>query len=520
MNLVALPILLPLIGAGCCLFVLGRRRPQAWIATIVGIACLAASCTLAAMAFRDEPAVVAVGGWRAPFGIVLVADRLGSVMAVLTWIVGLASIVYSMAGAPARTSRAGHYPVMLALLASVSGAFLTGDLFNLYVWFELLLISSFVLLTLGGSREQIRGAVTYVTLNLLSSAIFLIGAGIAYAMTGTLNMADLALRLDAMSPGVATLIAAPLLVAFAIKAALFPLYGWLPAAYHTPAPVTSALFAGLLTKVGVYALIRTLTLMADQQPGPVGFVMVLGAILTMLSGVLGAVAMADMRRILSFHIVSQIGYMLMGTGIAVAVLGDNAIDRSVAVLALAGAILYIMHHIVVKTNLFLIAGVVHRRYGTTELSKVSGILRTDPLLAGLFLFAALSLAGIPILSGFWAKLALVRAGIEAGQHAVVVAALVVSLLTLFSMMKIWTNAFWGEPSALVLERAKRPKPASMMVAIWGLTLISAFVAFGAPILWPMARATAEELLESERYIRVVLPSRPVVGASDEPEGVR
>jgi multicomponent Na+:H+ antiporter subunit D len=230
--------------------------------------------------------------------------------------------------------------------------------------------------------------------------------------------------------------------------------------------------------------------------------------------------MADMRRILSFHIVSQIGYMLMGTGIAVAALGDNAIDRSVAVLALAGAILYIMHHIVVKTNLFLIAGVVHRRYGTTELSKVSGILRTDPLLAGLFLFAALSLAGIPILSGFWAKLALVRAGIEAGQHAVVVAALVVSLLTLFSMMKIWTNAFWGEPSALVLERAKRPKPASMMVAIWGLTLISAFVAFGAPILWPMARATAEELLESERYIRVVLPRRPVVGASDEPEVVR
>jgi multicomponent Na+:H+ antiporter subunit D len=505
LNLLALPILIPLIGASLCVLLLGRRRLQEAIGVLSGVASLGVSLWIAYSVWTNGPSMLASGGWAAPFGIVFVADRLSAIMLVLNWIVGAATIFYSLGGVPTRLARVGHYPLVLTLLAAVSGAFLTGDIFNLYVWFELMLISSFVLLTLGGRPDQLRGAVTYVTLNLVASTIFLAGAGIIYAMTGTLNMADLAGRLDALEPMTATLLGIPLLVAFSIKAALFPLYGWLPAAYHTPPSVVSALFAGLLTKVGVYALIRSSILMFDQELVLLGNAMIVLAGLTMVSGVLGAVAHNDMRRILSFHIVSQIGYMLMGLGIALRSMADPNSDPAIAQLALLGAVFYIAHHIVVKANLFLISGVVFKLRGTTDLSRLGGIARTNPVLAGLFFFSAMSLAGIPVLSGFWAKLALIKAGVAAGQTEIVVASLFVSLLTLFSMMKIWIKAFWGEPHPEQRRRAAPRSMRTMMPVVWCMAIISAVVAIAAPQLYEIARSTAEELLDSSRYIDLVLP---------------
>jgi len=500
-----MPILIPLIGASLCVLLLGRRRLQEAIGVLAGVTSLGVSLWIAYGVWADGPSTLASGGWAAPFGIVFIADRLSAIMLVLNWIVGAAAIFYSLGGTPTRLARVGHYPLMLTLLAAVSGAFLTGDLFNLYVWFELMLISSFVLLTLGGRPDQLRGAVTYVTLNLVASMIFLAGAGMTYAMTGTLNMADLAGRLDYLEPMTATLLAIPLLVAFSIKAALFPLYGWLPAAYHTPPPVVSALFAGLLTKVGVYALIRSTMLMFDQEPLLVGNAVILASGLTMVSGVLGAVAHNDMRRILSFHIISQIGYMLMGLGIALRAMAEPGIDPAIPELALLGAVFYIAHHIVVKANLFLISGVVYKLRGTTDLSRLGGLAHTNPVLAGLFFFSAMSLAGIPVLSGFWAKLALVKAGIEAGQTEIVVASLFVSLLTLFSMMKIWMKAFWGEPHPEQRRRAAKRSLRTMMPVVWCMAIISAVVAIAAPQLYEIARSTAEELIDSSRYIDLVLP---------------
>jgi len=508
--LVTLPILIPLIAIGACVLCWGRLAAQRVLAVLSTSAVLACAAILLLRVLEEGPQVVEIGGWAAPFGIVLIADLLGAAMVLLASIVGMAVAVYSVGTSDRAVAAHGQAPLMLAMLTAVAGAFLSGDLFNLYVWFELMLLSSFVLLTLGGTKPQLEGAIKYVTLNLLSSVLFLSAIGLIYATTGTLNMAHLALRLDELGdPRLVTALAAPLLVAFAIKAAVFPVYSWLPASYHVaPAPV-AALFAGLLTKVGVYAIIRATTLLFDQESGVLADAVLVVAGLTMVSGVLGAVAQNDVRRILSFHIVSQIGYMLMGLGIALSLIGGERPDAetmALAGLAMAGSIFYIVHHIVVKTNLFLIAGEMRRLRGTSDLERLGGLVATNPVLAGLFLLTALSLAGIPVLSGFWAKLALVRAGLEANAYAIVGASLGVSLLTLLSMTKIWTNAFWGEPSTM--EKRPGRAPVVIYAPIFALAGVSLAIGLGAPIVFSFAERTAGELLDSSAYIEAVLPTRP------------
>ena len=510
-----IPILLPMLTAALCVAMWGRARIQAALSVATTVAVAGCAVALVRTVRSEGVQVVEVGGWAAPFGITLVADLFAALMVMLTSIVGLAVSVYSIGATDARRAANGHTPLTLCLLAAVSGAFLSGDLFNLYVWFELMLLSSFVLLTLGGERAQIEGAIKYVTLNLLSSVLFLAAIGLIYATTGTLNMAHLALRLDELEdPALTTVLGAPLLVAFGIKAAVFPVFFWLPASYHTPPPAVSALFAGLLTKVGVYSIVRSATLLFDQEWALVADAVLLVAGLTMVSGVLAAVAQNDMRRILSFHIISQIGYMLMGLGIALKILsaGDGADEalRRGAFIAMTGSVFYIVHHIVVKTNLFLISGVVLGVRGTSELKNLGGLLRTHPGLAGLFLVSALSLAGIPVLSGFWAKLALVRGGLEAGTHAIVGVSLAVSLLTLLSMTKIWSEAFWRDPPPSPPgETAGAARPGkvklTMVVPIVILATLSVMIGLGSAPVFSLAQETAAQLLDSSTYVEAVLP---------------
>ena len=505
--LTVLPILIPLTAAALCVACWGRVRAHRSIAVLAMLAHLVVSIALLTTVRENGILHVDLGGWEAPVGITFVADNFACLMNLLTSIVGLAAVVSSCFSTDDRRARLGHFPLCLALLGAVCGAFLTGDLFNLYVWFELLLLSSFVLLTLGGDRAQLEGAVKYVTLNLVSSVLFLAAVGLIYGFTGTLNMADLALKLDQLDPAKATMIAAPTLVGFAIKGGVFPFFFWLPASYHTPPPVVSALFAGLLTKVGVYAIIRSCTLMFDQEQQVVGNVILVFAGLTMVTGVIGAIAQSDMRRILAFHIVSQIGYMLMGLGVAMTAAAQGLPDEVVA-LALSGAVFYILHHIIVKTNLFLVAGVVVHEYGSSELAKVDGIVSKRPFLAALFLVSALSLAGIPILSGFWAKVALVRGGLEAGSYPIVIVSLGVSLFTLFSMMKIWTQGFWGEASPLSDEPLSPGRARGLLFPIVCLAAITVSIGLGASPAIDFAIETATQLLEQDAYIDAVLPGRP------------
>ena len=310
--LLALPIALPFAAAVLAALAPSSRTAR-WISVGGSAALLLASGALMAAVLEEGVVAGQMGGWPAPFGITLVADRLAAAMVVVTAVTGLAVAVYAMAEVGPQVERLGYHALFQVLIAGVCGAFLTGDLFNLYVWFEVMLIASFGLLVLGGTREQIDGAVKYVALNLVSTVLFLSGTGLLYGMTGTLNLADLSLAVDRVeNRGLLTVVAMMFMVAFGVKAAVFPLFFWLPASYHTPAFSVSAVFAGLLTKVGVYALIRMFTLVFDHDVGFTHTVLLWVAALTMLTGVLGAAAQEDFRRILSFHIVSQIGYMVLG----------------------------------------------------------------------------------------------------------------------------------------------------------------------------------------------------------------
>ncbi|MEP0775686.1 MAG: Na+/H+ antiporter subunit D [Acidobacteriota bacterium] len=498
---VLLPLLAPLAAAAAGLLAWRAPRIQAAVGIVGAGVQLATGLVLLRQVLREGVLAVQLGSWPAPFGITFAADLLGAVMVVVTGVIGLAVTVYSLADIDPGRRAFAYFPLVQVLLAGVAGAFLTGDIFNLYVCFEVLLMASFVLLALGGERAQMAGALTYVTLNLVSSALFLAGVGLTYGITRSLNMAELHLRLSLIAesrPELVLALAGVFFVAFGIKAAVFPLYTWLPASYHTPPVAVSALLAGLLTKVGVYALIRVLTLVFPPLPGAGSFLLAVAS-LTMVFGVLGAVAMFETRRILSFHIVSQIGYMVMG----LALVGSDS--PAVRTAGLAAAVLYIVHHIIVKANLFLVSGIAARLGGSFQLSKVGGLATAAPWLALLFLIPAGSLAGVPPLSGFWAKLAVVRAGLAGAAWWTVAAALGAGLLTVLSMVKIWTEAFW-KPAP---DTATPPPPPSR----WRLALLAApsvglaalTVAIGLypRPLYELSRRAAEQLLAPSSYVAAV-----------------
>jgi multicomponent Na+:H+ antiporter subunit D len=494
--LVPLPVVLPLLAAGIKLTI-GPRLPYVHRVISVGTLALVLGVGIAllVLAEQDGPQVAAIGGWQPPLGIALVADRLSALMIVVSSAVTLCVLVYSYGQGAADGEEslplAVFHPTFLVLCAGVSNAFLAGDLFNLYVGFEILLVSSYVLLTLGGTSSRIRSGTTYVVVSILSSLLFLGAIGLVYGAAGSLNLADLAGRIDRLDGGIALVLEVALLSAFAIKAAVFPLSAWLPDSYPTaPAPVT-AVFAGLLT---------------------------------MVVGILGAVAQTDVKRMLSFTLVSHIGYMVFGVA-----LGSR--------LGLAGAVFYVVHHITVQTTLFLTAGMIERRAGSTSSERVGGLARTAPLVAVLFFLPAMNLAGIPPFSGFLGKVALIQAGVVDGTAlawVLVAGSVVTSLLTLYAVGKVWSRVFWRAPR-VALPTADGPRgregqdevvgatiggrtittSTAMPVTMTGATVAMvvlglAYTAAAGPLMRYSDRA-AGELRDRQAYVQAVDPEmvRPV-----------
>ena len=490
-SLVGLLIVVPLVGAAVG-FAFGQHQA---LRDLLTVATLAGATTIAALLLWEVEAngtlVVRVGDWDPSLGIVLVVDM----FAALVLLIAMATIlvVQVFAAGQRRTAWGANPslsgPLMLVLTAGVALAFLTGDLFTLFVAFELILVSSYVLLTHQGRRGQIRSGMTYVAMNLFASTLFLVGLAVVYGATGTVNMALLAERIPELDDPLRYGIGLWFLVVFGTKAAIFPLFSWLPDSYPTAPTTITAVFAGLLTKIGVYVLIRFHTLMEMDELGPIVLVL---AGLTMVIGVAGALAQDDVKRILSFHIISQIGYMLMGLGLF-------------TLAGVTGAVLFLVHHMPVKTILFLVGGLIEDREGTSALDRIGGLATRAPLLAVLFAIPALSLAGVPPFSGFVAKLALVDAGIEAVAIPIVVVALANSVLTLLSMVKIWSGVFWGEqmtaaPDAPVERGGRRLMVGAAAAAVIGSLVISA-TAGG---LWDLSERAATGLLDSSIYIDAVL----------------
>jgi len=494
-QVLVLPVVLPFAVAAAALWYRDRPLEQNRIGMAGSLAHLAVCTVLFVRVARDGIQTVQVGGWEAPFGITLAADHLSAVMVMVTAVLGLAVSIYSRSDIDPVLLRSGYHPLLHILLGGVCGAFLTGDLFNLYVWFEVMLLASFGLLVVGREKRQFDGGVKYVMINLFATLLFITGVGLLYGMTGTLNLADLHLAVQHVdNRALLGAVAAVFMTAFGIKAGLFPLFFWLPASYHTPPAAVSAILAGLLTKVGVYALIRLFSLVFIFDVAYTHGLLLIAAVATMFTGVLGAAGYYEFRRILSVHIVSQVGYMVLGLALFTP-------------LALAGAVFFLLHNMIVKSNLFLISGISARISGTFELKRLGGLYHSHRFVALLFFVSAFSLAGFPPLSGFWAKLILIRAGLEAGAYIAAAAAVIVGLLTTYSMTKIWGQAFWkpspGADSGDSMGEGGQPDM-WMLLPVSGLACLTLVIGLVPGPFLEVAERAAHELSHPDIYVQAVL----------------
>ena len=488
-------IILPVIGPLCAIFFLslfrGHRGAVTALSWATATAGLAAGILLMQQVFIHGPQAVSLGSWPAPFGIVFAVDLLSAAMVSVTWLIGLGVLVHAAADLDSSPSYP-HFNILIhCLLAGVSGAFLTGDLFNLYVWFEVMLVASFGLMVLDAETKQIHGSLKYVFLNLISTLILLLAIGLLYGATGVLNLAALHLKIQTLPPGLTGLLTGLFLLAFSIKSALFPVFAWLPASYPTLPSSIAALFAGLLTKVGIYAMIRLFTLVLPFEGSIWQGLLIILSGMTMLTGVLGAIGQVEIKRILSFHIISQVGYIIIGIALYTR-------------LALAGSILYLIHHIIVKANLFLVGGFLNRKFGSDRLSHMGGVYPAHPWVALMFMVPAFSLAGFPPLSGFWSKFTVIRASFESGHPLLGATALFVGILTVYSMFKIWNSVFW-ERAPKASTAPLTPKETSLyLIPVGTLALATVLIGIFAEPAFQYADLAAAQLLDPTPYINAVL----------------
>ena len=508
MNSLIVPILVPFFTALVLTLLQGRGTAQKAVSFVSAFGLTIYVFWL--MLYVDTHGIQAVvmGGWAAPWGIPFVADRLACIMLCLSMSVGTVALVFTFSTVTDTQQKHFFYPFLQVVLLGVNWAFLSGDLFNLFVAYEVMLLGSYGMMMVGASKPQLRETLKYIAINSVGSTLFVSACGFIYATVGTLNMADLTARTAELSGPQASMVTAAtmvLLVVFAVKAAAFPLFFWLPDAYPIVPPGMNGYYAGLLTKVGVYSLLR-MFVMVFNQPGAafaLDVILVLSGF-TMLLGVMGAMCQWEIRRILSWHIISQVGYMLMGIGMAgIVIAGSPDLTEAVKMMAISGTIFYIVHHIIVKSCLFLCGGIAERVTGTQKLKEMGGAIDLAPGVAGLFLVAAFSLAGMPPFSGFLAKFVLIRAGLNGGAYFIVFISIVTSFLTLYSMSKIWSYAFWRKKCR---DKAG-PNYRAMMLPTSVLVLFTIVLGMWAQPFVSLGNRAAHELMypmEEGGYVPTVM----------------
>ncbi|WP_349433455.1 Na+/H+ antiporter subunit D [Pararhizobium sp. A13] len=482
------------IGIGAILMMVRHRT---FLQPLIAIAALGVLVGLDAALLwhvsQNGPVTMVMGRWLPPFGIAFTVDLTGALFALMAAVVALAGAVAAVTDINGSGRRYGFYPLLMLLMAGVSGAFLTGDVFNLYVWFEVLLISSFGLLVLGSEREQIDGAVKYGFLNLVATTLFLIATGYLYGIFGTLNMADIAAKaVEVRGTAPLTTLIALFVFAFAMKAAAFPVNFWLPASYHTPRIVVSALFAGLLTKVGIYALIRVSVMLFPLERQELSLVIALAGALTMITGALGALAQTDTRRLLGYLVISGIGSMLAG----IAVGGSGGIG---------GTVFYALHSMVVMTALYLAAGLAARLSGGFSLSSLRGLYTRHALFSALSLMLFFAVAGLPPFSGFWPKVMLVKSALDTGAWWLAGALLLAGFLTMIATGRLFLLAYW-RPAGAAAPSGEVALPATLLLPLIALTAVSVLIGLFPEMLLGLVQKAALTLNEPSRYLHSVFPA--------------
>ncbi|HLR61093.1 MAG TPA: Na+/H+ antiporter subunit D [Lentibacillus sp.] len=487
-NLAVLPIIIPLIAGIILAFFPKWLTLVRILSKIFIIGNLAVVSFAAWLVFNQGSIILETGDWAAPYGIIIVADQLSILLVLTTNVVAAACAFYAPHSLSDRKEKYYFYTFFFMLISGVSGAFLTGDIFNMFVFFEVLLMASYGLIVLGGDKVQLRESMKYVFINLFSSMLFVTAVGFLYGAVGTVNMAQIAQRVQEVDQqGILTTVGILLFFVFAVKAALFPLYYWMPKSYAVPNPVISALFGALLTKVGIYAIIRIFSLIFVHKIELTheAFIWISG--LSMIFGVLGALSTNNIKLIIAYNIIPAIGFILMG----IAVFNQDGVS---------GSIYYLIHDMLIKASLFLLAGTIAYAAGSSDLRKFSGLIHYYPFLGWMLFVSGFVLAGIPPFSGFIGKVLLLRGALAAEEIAIVIIALLSSLLILYSIMKIFIRGFWGEKDESFQPKSIKGRTVPVVV----LLALSVFLGIGAEFIYPSIESISKYLLNPAEYINAVM----------------
>ncbi len=487
-NLLITPVVIPLF-IGMVLILFQRNIKLQRVLSLIALLVTSVISVLLMNQIRDDGIqTLQLGGWEAPFGISFVGDMFSALLLLATSVVSICCLIYAFSSIGRKQEKLYFYPLFLFLVTGVNGSFLTGDLFNLYVFFEVFLVASYVLITMGGEKRQLGESLKYIFTNIISSAFFLIGIAYLYSITGTLNLAHLSIRIaEVGQDGLITTVAFLFLIVFALKAGLL-LYYWLPGSYSVPPTAIASIFAALLTKVGIYAIFRMFTLIFYHEPQITHLLIGILAAITMVLGGLGAIGYWDLRKILTFNVVISVGFIMAGL-VALTPAG------------ITGSIYYLIHDMLIKALVFLIGGTLIHLTGTSNLKDISGLIRLHPQLGWMFFIAALSMVGIPPLSGFLGKVFITQGTFEAGYFWLGGIGLLASLFILYSMIKIFMNAFWGETILSAEEEKGTTKGLLLPIAL--LTIASLTLGIGAEGLAGYVAQAAEELLDPSLYIHAV-----------------
>lgn len=439
---------------------------------------------------KDGILSVTFGDWPVPFGITMVADSVSTLLVFTSLLLAFFVVWYSFSSIGQKREQFFYYPGIMFILTGVNGAFTTGDIFNLFVFFEVLLMSSYLLIVLGGEKAQLKESIQYIIINIISSALFVITVAYLYSVIGTLSMADIAVKVAAIQqPGIITTIAVLFLMVFGLKAAIFPLYFWLPSSYAAPPIPVLALFGALLTKVGVYAIMRTYTLFFVHDIAFTHTILLVLAVLTIAVGCIGALAYFDVKQIIIYNIVIAVGVILFGTA-------------QMNMTGHMGAMFYLVHDMLIKAALFMLIGIIIYITGTSDLRKMGGLMKRYPSLGWFYLIAAFGLAGIPPLSGFIGKLLIVQGGFAAGNIWSTIFMLATSLIVLLSVMRIFIYAFWGEEGQVVAINQKTYK--HLYYPTIALVTVTVLYGVGAQWVTPFMESAAHVLSNPSVYIEAVM----------------
>ncbi|AVK85796.1 Na+/H+ antiporter subunit D [Lysinibacillus sp. B2A1] len=490
-NFLLLPIIIPFFFGMILMFGQKNLKYQRTFSLLgIGIALISAISLLIKVK-NDGIQKVTFGNWPVPFGITMVSDMVSVLLVTTTLLIAFFVVWYGFGSITKERERFFYYPGIMFILTGVNGAFTTGDIFNLFVFFEVLLMASYLLIVLGGEKGQLKGSIKYILINVISSALFVITVAFLYSVVGTLNMADIAVKIaEVNQPGIVTVIAVLFLMVFGLKAAIFPLYFWLPTSYASaPIPVLT-LFGALLTKVGIYAITRTYTLFFVHDLSYTHDLLMALAIATIIAGCIGALAYFDMKLIIIYNIVIAVGVILFGVS-------------QMNEVSLKGAMFYLVHDMLIKAALFMLIGIIIYITGTSDLRKMGGLMKKYPALGWFYLIAAFGLAGIPPLSGFVGKLLIAQGGFEAGSMWSSIFILASSLLVLLSVIRIFLYAFWGEEKATT---GKVDKKVYQTLFVPTVLLVLITVAYGVGTEWitPFMDDAAKLLHDPSIYIDAVM----------------